>query len=79
MRTKVTPFVSGIILNFGYISRFYYNANTLMVLRRISNFYYLSGVGVDLGVSYFVKQRFGLQLKFAGIYYGGSIIQTQFY
>ena len=78
LKTKLTPFVCGKISDFGYISRFYDNPNTPIALRRISNFYYSSGIAVNLGISYFVKQRFGLQLEFAGIYYETGGIKAGF-
>jgi hypothetical protein len=78
LKTKLTPFVSGRILDFGYESRFYDNPNTPVVLRRISNFYYSSGFGVNLGVSYFIKERFGLQLSLATVYNQTDGIKAQF-
>jgi hypothetical protein len=78
LKTKLTPFVTGRILDFGYNNTFYDNPNTPVALRRISNFYFSSGFGVNLGISYFVKERFGLQLSLATVYNETDGIKAQF-
>lgn len=74
LKTRLTPFVAGNFLNVGYISTFYDNPTIPVYLRRINQFQYsiLHGVYLDLGVSYFIKDRFGLQVKLVDLTAGTS-------
>jgi hypothetical protein len=65
LKRKLTPFIAGNFLKAGYISTFYDNPATPLFLRRINSFEFhmLHGLYIDLGVSYFIKDRFGLQVK----------------
>jgi hypothetical protein len=63
LKTRLTPFVSGRIVEFGY-SRFVVDDPSIPVIFRTRNNWYLStGLQIDVGVSYFIKDRFGLQVK----------------
>lgn len=63
LKTRFTPFVSGKIIYVGYITQFIDNPTTPVELRRISQFNFQDGLKIDVGVSYFIKDRFGLQVK----------------
>jgi hypothetical protein len=63
LKTRFTPFVSGKILTVGYISQFIDNPAVAVDLRRITNLQLNEGLKIDVGVSYFIKDRFGLQVK----------------
>lgn len=63
LKTRFTPFVGGRILNIVYQSNFFDNPATPAELRRISNLQFTEGLKIDVGVSYFIRDRFGLQVK----------------
>ena len=63
LKTRLTPFVAGRIFDIGYITQFIDSPVIPVELRRISNLNLTTGFQVDLGLSYFVKDRFGLQVK----------------
>jgi hypothetical protein len=63
LKSRLTPFITGRILDIGYITQFYDNPATPVELRRISEFNLQNGLQMEVGVSYFVKDRFGLQVK----------------
>ncbi len=63
LRTRLTPFIAGRISDIGYVTQFYDNPATPVGLRRISQFNLQNGLQMEVGVSYFVKDRFGLQVK----------------
>jgi hypothetical protein len=75
LKTRFTPFIESSflsILSFSYISRFYDNPNTNINLREISNYSFssyfsISYVDFNVGVSYFIKDRFALQTKLVGL------------
>ena len=63
LKTRFTPFVGGRILNIVYQSNFFDNPAIPAGLRRISNLQFTEGLKIDVGVSYFIRDRFGLQVK----------------
>ncbi len=74
LKARFTPFIeSGFsnLFDFGYFSQYHDNPNVNVSLREISNTYFesffsISHINVNIGVSYFIKDRFALQTKFAG-------------
>jgi hypothetical protein len=63
LKTRLTPFVAGRIFDIGYINTFYDNPATPIYLRRIKQLNLINSLQIDLGLSYFIKDRFGLQVK----------------
>ena len=63
LKTRFTPFVAGRILTIGYLTQFNDIPTIPVELRRISGLNFNTGLQIDLGVSYFIKDRFGLQVK----------------
>jgi hypothetical protein len=63
LKSRFTPFVAGRIFNTTYQSVFADNPTTPVDFRRINYVYFDTGLYIDLGVSYFIKERFGLQFK----------------
>ena len=80
LKTRLTPFVAGNFLRAGYISTFYDNPATPVDLRRINSFefYMLHGVYIDLGISYFIKERLGAQVKFVDLTAGTFGVSGKF-
>jgi hypothetical protein len=80
LKTRLTPFVAGRVFDIGYINTFYDNPTTPVDLRRISSFEFhmLYGVYIDLGVSYFIKDRFGIQVKFVDLTAGTFGVSGKF-
>ena len=75
LKTRFTPFIeSGFlsILDYNYTSQFYDNPNISVNLREISEYSFLSYFSIsyinfNIGVSYFIKDRFALQTKLIGL------------
>lgn len=63
LRSRFTPFVAGRILNIEYITQFNDIPTIPVELRRITNVQFTENLKIDVGVSYFIKDRFGLQAK----------------
>lgn len=63
LKNRFTPFVAGRIVYVGYITQFIDNPITPVELRRIGQLNFQDGLQIDVGVSYFIKDRFGLQVK----------------
>jgi hypothetical protein len=63
LKTRLTPFVSGRIVEFTYDSQFVDNPTQPIEFRRISNLSLYIRTQIDVGISYFIKERFGLQVK----------------
>ena len=63
LRSRFTPFVAGRILNIEYITQFNDIPTIPAELRRITNVQFTESLKIDVGVSYFIKDRFGLQVK----------------
>lgn len=63
LKTRFTPFVAGRILQIGYLTQFNDIPTIPVELRRISNLNFNTGLQIDVGVSYFIRDRFGLQVK----------------
>jgi hypothetical protein len=80
LKTRFTPYVSAKV-GFWYWGSQFYDIPTIPVeLRRMSNFVtYSPNFQIDLGASYFIKERFGLQLRLASLHNISDGIQTQFY
>jgi hypothetical protein len=78
LKSRFTPFIAGRILNIEYITTFNDNPAIAVDLRRISNLQLTEGLQIDVGVSYFIKDRFGLQVKLmdANVGFGNK---TNFY
>ena len=66
LKTRLTPFIAGRISDIGYVTQFYDNPATPVELRRISQLNLQNGLQIDVGVSYFIRDRFGLQVKLIG-------------
>jgi hypothetical protein len=80
LKTRFTPFVSAKVNFWYWNSQFNDSPAIPVVLRRISNFVtYSPNFQIDVGASYFIKDRLGLQLKVASFYNVPDGIQTQFY
>ena len=80
LKTRFTPYVSTKVGFWYWGSQFQDNPTIPVVYRRISAFEtYSPNFQIDIGVSYFIKERFGLQLKLARFYNTSGGIQTQFY
>ena len=80
LKTRFTPYVSAKVGFWYWGSQFQDNPTLPVVFRRISAFEtYSPNFQIDIGVSYFIKERFGLQLKLASFYNTFDGIQTQFY
>ena len=67
LKNRFTPFVAGRIIDVGYSTQFSDNPTTPVEFRRISNVYLETSIQIDIGVSYFIKDRFGLQVKLMGV------------
>jgi hypothetical protein len=67
LKSRLTPFIAGRILDIGFISNFYDNPATPVYLRRVNQLNLTNGLSIDLGLSYFIKDRFGLQVKLVGV------------
>jgi hypothetical protein len=78
LKTRFTPFISGKILTVGYISQFIDNPAVAVDLRRITNLQFNEGLQIDVGVSYFIRDRFGLQVKLMDVNVGFGN-KTNFY
>lgn len=63
LKSRFTPFVAGRIFNIGYITQFNDIPTIAVPLRRISELQITESLQIDVGVSYFIKDRFGLQVK----------------
>ena len=63
LKTRLTPFVAGRVFDIGYLTEFNDIPTIPVELRRISNLNFSTGLQIDLGLSYFIKDRFGLQVK----------------
>lgn len=63
LKTRFTPFITGKILPIRYITQFVDNPSLPPTQRRISNFDFNTDIQIGLGISYFFKDRFGLQVK----------------
>ncbi|MEY4538922.1 MAG: hypothetical protein RLZZ306_679 [Bacteroidota bacterium] len=63
LKSRFTPFIASRVFNITYQSVFADNPTTPVELRRISNLSFNEGLQIDIGISYFIKDRFGLQVK----------------
>jgi hypothetical protein len=63
LKSRFTPFVAGRLFKIGYLTQFNDIPTIPVELRRISNLNLPTGLQLDLGVSYFIRDRFGLQVK----------------
>jgi hypothetical protein len=67
LKTRLTPFVSGRFVESGY-SRFVVDDPSIpVVLRTRNNWYLNTRPQIDVGVSYFIKERLGLQVKLMNV------------
>ncbi|MCU0470223.1 MAG: hypothetical protein MUF58_16650 [Arcicella sp.] len=86
LKTRFTPFIESEflgILDYNYTSQFYDNPNINVSLREISgdsflSYFSISYIDFNIGVSYFIKDRFGLQLSLATVYNQTDGIKAQF-
>jgi hypothetical protein len=76
LKTRFTPFVAGRILSVGYINDFGDNPALPPDIRRITYSYFNAGFQIDAGVSYFIKDRFGMQVKLMSLASDGLGLKT---
>jgi hypothetical protein len=75
LKTRFTPFIESdffSIFNYGHISSYIDDPSINVTLREISDYNFqssfsLSDIDLRVGISYFIKDRFALQLKLAGL------------
>ena len=63
LKTRLTPFVAGRVMDIAYQTTFNDIPIIPVELRRISGLNFNTGLQIDVGVSYFIRERFGLQVK----------------
>ena len=64
LKTRLTPFARVSLLEIGYLNVFYDNPNTPVNFRRISQLNFINNLPfleLNIGLSYFLKERFALQ------------------
>jgi hypothetical protein len=80
LKSRLTPFIDANINFFNFSSRYIDDPYRSVEYRRLNEFnLYSPNFQIDIGVSYFIKQRFGLQLKLARLYNTSEGIQVQFF
>ena len=67
LKKRFTPFVAGRFFSVGYRDVSYDYPSNSTANKKVSELYYYTNARIDVGLSYFIKNRFGIQIKLVDI------------